>query len=116
VVGVSIEKKILEIIKAEYLSGYRLRLHFNDGKIQVVDFEPFLRHARNPMIRKYLDVKLFQQFSIEYGDLIWNDYELCFPIADLYAGVIEHEDVYQTELQPEYLLKVAEQGSANFMK
>ena len=103
---------ILEIVNAEYLAGYRLRLHFNDGKIQEIDFEPFLSHARNPMIRKYLDVKRFQQFSIEYGDLIWNDYELCFPIADLYAGVIEHEDVYQIELQPEYLLKVAEQGSA----
>jgi len=23
-----------------------------------------------------------------YGDIVWNDYELCFPILDLYEGNI----------------------------
>jgi hypothetical protein len=89
----------LEVVRAEYLSGYRLRLAFNDGEVRLIDFEPFLRHARNPMIRKYLNLNLFQDFSIVYGDLVWHDYELCFPIADLYAGKIEHEARFDAEIE-----------------
>ncbi len=40
------------------------------------------------MSKKYLDKALFQKFTIEYGDIIWNDYELCFPIWDLHEGNI----------------------------
>ena len=40
------------------------------------------------MIRAYLSPDRFRQFSIEHGDLIWNDYDLCFPMADLYEGNI----------------------------
>jgi len=42
----------------------------------------------NPLIRAYLDLDKFKNFSIEYGNLFWNDYDLCFPIADLYEGRI----------------------------
>lgn len=77
---------IIEIKQVEYLSGFCLRLWFNDGKEQIVDFEPFFRRSRHPEIRKYLDLTKFKQFSIYYGDLVWDDYDLCFPIADLYEG------------------------------
>jgi hypothetical protein len=30
------------------------------------------------MTKKYLDKQLFEKFSIDYGDIIWNDYEMCF--------------------------------------
>jgi len=40
------------------------------------------------MIRAYLDPEKFKQFAVEYGDLHWNDYDLCFSIADLYEGRI----------------------------
>jgi hypothetical protein len=79
---------VIEIRSADYLAGYKARLRFSDGKERVVDFEPFLRHSLNPMIRAYLDLEKFQQFSVEYGDLQWNDYDLCFPAADLYEGRI----------------------------
>lgn len=78
------EDAIIEIKQVEYLSGFRLRLCFNDGKEQIVDFEPFLQGSKHPEIRKYLDLAKFKQFSIQYGDLVWNDYDLCFPIANLY--------------------------------
>jgi hypothetical protein len=77
---------LIEIISAVYLGGYQLQISFNDGHVQIVDFEPFLKSSLNPLIRKYLDPLLFQQFSIEAGDLHWNDYDLCFPIADLYEN------------------------------
>ena len=40
------------------------------------------------MIREYLDAENFRKFTVEYGDLFWNDYDLCFSVADLYEGTI----------------------------
>jgi hypothetical protein len=77
---------VIAIEQVEHLRDYVLRLKFNDGKETEIDFEPFLRRSLNPLIRKYLDPTLFGQFTVEYGDLFWNDYDLCFPIADLYEG------------------------------
>ncbi len=80
----------IEIIKADYLGEYRIGIGFKDGTYQEVDFLNFLSTAKNPMISKYLDQNLFKSFQIEYGDLTWNDFELCFPIWDLYNNRIEH--------------------------
>jgi hypothetical protein len=30
------------------------------------------------------------QFRVEYGDLRWGDYELCFPVKNLYSNQISH--------------------------
>jgi hypothetical protein len=79
---------IIAIEKADYVEGYILRLIFSDGHEQLVDFEPFLRKSHNPHIRQYLDQKLFQEFTLAGGDLFWHDYDLCFPIADLYKGQV----------------------------
>ncbi len=78
----------ISIKNAEYLGEYRIKLLFSDNEIKVIDFNDFLNNARNPMTRKYLNENLFRNYSIQYGDLIWNDYELCFPIWDLYTGNI----------------------------
>lgn len=80
------EGAVVDIAAAEYVDGYRLRLTFSDGTARTVDFEPFLRKSHNPMIRKYLDPEEFADFSVRYGDLVWHDYDLCFPIADLSEG------------------------------
>ena len=82
------DNAVINIVRAEQVSGYKLKLYFSDGAERVIDFEPFLRGSRNPMINKYLDPKKFANFKLEYGDLIWDDYGLCFPIADLYENRI----------------------------
>jgi len=78
----------LEITEAEYISGYKIRLKFNDDTSRIMDFEPFLRKARNPDLTQYRQLKKFKQFRIHYGDLMWGDYEMIFPITDLYRGEI----------------------------
>jgi hypothetical protein len=82
------EGAVINIIRAEQLSEYKLKLYFSDGTERVIDFEPFLRGSRNPMIRAYLDPKKFRNFKLEYGELVWDEYGLCFPIADLYENAI----------------------------
>ncbi|WP_373515031.1 DUF2442 domain-containing protein [Persicitalea sp.] len=79
---------VISIEKAEYKGDYRISFRFSDGSEQLIDFGDFLKNAKNPMTRKYLDEGLFQSFTIEYGDIVWNDYEMCFPIWDLHEGEI----------------------------
>jgi hypothetical protein len=81
-------KNYLQITEAKYVSGYKVRLTFNDGMVRVMDFEPFLRKARNPDISQYRQMRKFKSFRLDYGDLMWGDYEMIFPIADLYKGEI----------------------------
>lgn len=77
---------VIEILKATYLENYTISFHFSDGLIQVIDFEKFLLSSANNMTKKFLNKSLFKDFSIQYGDIVWNDYELCFPIWDLHQG------------------------------
>ena len=79
---------VISINKAEYLGNYKISFSFSDGVETTIDFLPFLEGAKNPMTRKYLNEELFKKYSIEYGDIIWNDYEMCFPIWDLHEGQI----------------------------
>ena len=76
----------LEITDAKYLSGYKIRLTFNDGKNRIFDFEPFLRKAQNPALSQYRQLRKFKTFRLVYGNLMWGDYEMIFPITDLYEG------------------------------
>jgi len=77
---------VISIDQAKYCGGYRIHLQFSNGTRQTIDFEEFLSNAKNPMTRKYLDVDKFRYFHLDHGDLVWGDYELCFPIWDLYDG------------------------------
>jgi hypothetical protein len=69
-----------------------LELEFEDGKRQKIDFEPFLRKSLHPEIQSYLDIGKFKKFRLEHGDLVWGDFDLCFPIMDLYENQILHSN------------------------
>lgn len=87
IVDESVEVSIpLEVKGAEFFAGYKLKLSFSDGKEEIVDFESFLKRSKNPHIRKYLDPSLFRSFELTQGNVNWNDYDLIFPVADLYNG------------------------------
>ncbi len=79
---------VINIEKAEYRGDYKIYFQFSDGVEQTIDFGDFLKNAKNPMTKKYLDKSLFQSFTLEYGDIMWNDFEMCFPIWDLHEGKI----------------------------
>lgn len=83
---------MMDIVHAGWLGDYRLRLEFDDGVVQNLDFLPFLQRSHHPAIRAYLEPALFQSFRLEHGELVWGDYDLCFPIIDLYRNRIDVED------------------------
>ena len=83
------EIQSINIDTASYIGDYALLLHFNDGTERSVDFKPFLSKSQHPSIKKYLDEKLFSKYEIVDGNLNWNDYDLIFPVWDLYNGKID---------------------------
>ena len=80
--------KVVRIEGVRHVSDYELGLRFSDRHVSTVDFEPFLKSSAHPSIRAYLDLKRFQEFTLEDGVLHWNDFDLVFPMADLYEGRI----------------------------
>ncbi|MFI3221414.1 MAG: DUF2442 domain-containing protein [Methylococcaceae bacterium] len=83
-----LDDQVLSIEQESQLDDYKLKLVFNDQASQVIDFKPFLSKSLNPLIRKYLAPEEFAKFEVDGGDLEWNDYDLCFPIDDLYENRI----------------------------
>lgn len=78
----------IKIESAKYLSDFAIRIKFNDGNERLVDFKPFLSKSLHPSIQKYLDENKFSNFLLTDGNLNWNDYDLIFPLSDLYNGQI----------------------------
>jgi DUF971 family protein len=81
-------KKVVRIESAEYVPLYKLRLSFDEGHESFVDFAPFLGQSRHPAVQAYHDRKQFRNYTLEDGFLHWNDFDLVFPMADLYTGEI----------------------------
>jgi hypothetical protein len=86
------KKKIIKILSAKHIGGHRLMITFTDGVEQAVDFGHFLEHSRHPEIRKFLNPKNFRSFIVESGDLMWGDFDLIFPIMDLYQNRLNHHE------------------------
>ena len=81
-------EKYISIEEAKYMGEYRIYLKFNDGKEKTLDFKNFILSSQHPEIKKYENKNLFKNFNLEYGEIEWNDYDLAFPIYDLYCGSI----------------------------
>jgi hypothetical protein len=82
------KEKPIFVTEAKYIGDYAVRVDFNNKHSSLIDFKPFLESTRHPSIKKYTNEKLFKKFKIIHGNLNWNDYEMIFPIEDLYEGKI----------------------------
>lgn len=59
-----------EVVKAEYVDGYRIRLWFNDSTIKVVD----LSQSLNGLVFEPLkDSEYFKRFSVKYNTIEWEN-------------------------------------------
>jgi hypothetical protein len=82
----------INVVSATQVGDYSLKIEFDDKTVQTVDFGPFLKRARHPDVRLFLQPERFASFHVTYGELAWGDYDLCFPVIDLYRNCIEHVD------------------------
>jgi len=56
------------VVKAEYRSGHRIHLWFNDGRDKTVDFGQWLQ---GPVFEPLKDLTYFQRFFVEGGTVGW---------------------------------------------
>lgn len=81
--------KNLQIINADIVGDLIIRLFFNDDTVQDINIGDFIRRHPHPQYNKYLDPKLFSNFNIENGNIVWgDDWDLIFPIEQLHDGKI----------------------------
>lgn len=80
----------ISVENAKYIRDYKVEIFFNDNTSRIVDFEKFLTKAEHPVFNQYKDLKKFEKFKIELGNLVWGkDWDLIFPIQQLYNGKIK---------------------------
>lgn len=85
---VQYQSETMKIESAKYIGDFAVRIKFSDGKEKLVDFKSFLMNSHHPSIKKYQNESLFKDFEILDGNLNWNNYDLIFPVWDLYTGSI----------------------------
>ena len=78
----------IQVKSAQYIGDFAIRVLFSDGCKKLVDFKPFLENSLHPSIQKYLTENVFKEYQIVDGNLNWNDFDMIFPIEDLYNGKI----------------------------
>jgi hypothetical protein len=80
----------INVVSATQVGDHMLKIEFDDKTVQEVDFGPFLKRSRHPDVRAYLQPERFSSFHVVHGELVWGDYDMCFPVIDLYRNSIEH--------------------------
>lgn len=60
----------IEVIKAEYIEGYRLLLLFNNGERKIVDLSNSLK---GPIFLPLKDISYFKRFSIKFNTVEWEN-------------------------------------------
>lgn len=60
----------MEIKKAEYMDGYRLRLFFDNGEVRIVDLESSLSGS---VFQPLIDPDYFRRFTIPFNTVQWEN-------------------------------------------
>ena len=67
----------MKIVTIKHLEAYKLEVLFEDGTLKLINLETFLKTSNNPLILKYLDLKLFSQVYLDScGVPCWGDNEM----------------------------------------
>ena len=60
----------IEIVKAEYLDNYRIKLWFNDGKVKIVDLADSLDGL---VFEPLKELEFFKNFTIKFNTIEWEN-------------------------------------------
>jgi len=80
--------KYINIVNAKYISDYTVELLFDDNTVRRIDFGIFLKNHPHPQHNKYRNLRNFQKFHIDGGNIVWGrNWDLIFNPRKLYEGV-----------------------------
>jgi hypothetical protein len=72
-----------DVVEAEYIDNFRVRLRFEDGSSGIADLADYPNE--NNVFRAFLNKNYFRDFRIEYGTVIWGNGELDIAPERLYT-------------------------------
>ena len=80
-----------EVVKAEYVDGYRIRLWFNNHVTKVVDLRTSLK---GKVFEPLKDLNFFKRFTVKYNTIEWENgadfAPICFPYRKHKISPIEN--------------------------
>ena len=81
-----------EIVSAEYLEDYKIKLVFEDGNTGIADLSDYPDPTN--IFNAFLDINFFKSFQIEDGTLVWGNGELDLAPETLYSTATGKEFSY----------------------
>lgn len=76
----------IRVVQAEFVSGYTLRIHFDDGTVRDVDFTAPFSRLRG-YYAQYREPEKFQDFRIENDTVAWGEnWDVIYPVWNLYTN------------------------------
>ncbi|NOZ60991.1 MAG: DUF2442 domain-containing protein [Calditrichaeota bacterium] len=62
---------LYDVINAEYIENYKLKIEFEDGSAGIVDFSEYLE--KGGVFAKFKDLNFFKNFIVskELGTIVW---------------------------------------------
>jgi hypothetical protein len=64
---------ILNVIKAEYKSGYKVSLSFNNGESVIVDLESIIMNESRKIFLPLRELNYFKNFRIVFNTIAWEN-------------------------------------------
>lgn len=61
---------ILNVTKAEYIDGFRIKVMFNDGNEKVVDLKEYIYSKKHPYFQPLKEIEEFKKFKV-HRTIIW---------------------------------------------
>lgn len=59
-----------EVVRAEYMDGYRIKVWFNNDVVKVVDLKSSLKGV---VFEPLKDLNYFKRFSVKYNTVEWEN-------------------------------------------
>ena len=74
----------LDIINAEYITDYKIKIEFEDGSRGEADLSEY--PEENTVFNSFFDIDFFKTFRVEYGTLVWGNGEIDIAPETLYPS------------------------------
>jgi hypothetical protein len=59
------------VVEADYIERYRIKLVFQNGKSGIIDLEKYISDGE--IFEPFKSIEIFKNFTLEFGTLTWND-------------------------------------------
>ena len=81
---------MIEIIEAEYINNYKIKLIFNDGAIGEADLKEVIFNEPREIFKPLKNIENFKNFKLKFSTIVWNN-ELDLAPEFLYFQAFKNE-------------------------